>query len=322
MRLNVAKVLPDSLADLPATALADELGGPTLFDLRKGKHAPLFVSVLLHGNEVSGWDAVRGLLGDFCDVSALLFIANVDAAREGVRALPGQVDFNRVWEGGNTAEAAVAAELTAFVARANPYLAVDIHNNTGQNPPYSVICRADLRTLEFAGAFAQRVLLASQPGGFQTRRFTRFCTAVTVEVGTPDDPESTTRASEFLAKLLDNYPEPPAETWNPETLSLFETVARVTVTDATEIEPAMQRFNFRSAPAGTALTRSGPLSAQSADGMPIGSRYFTSDSNAAVLTRPTILAMYTRDLESARRDCLCYFLEPLETRPDASPSAA
>ena len=311
MRLNIANALPDSLADIPATALADELGGPTLFDLRRGNHPPLFVSVLLHGNEVSGWDAVRGLLDEFGQISTLLFLANLDAAREGVRALPGQVDFNRVWEGGDNSEAAVAAEVTARVSAANPYLAVDIHNNTGQNPPYSVICRTDRRTLEFAGAFAERALLASQPGGVQTRRFTRFCTAVTVEVGTPDDPDSTTRTTEFLAKLLASYPEAPSDTRRAEALKLFETVARVTVSDGTEIEPAMQRFNFRRAPAGTALTRRGPLNAQSADGTPIGGRYFTCDDGAAVLTRPTILAMYTRDLESARRDCLCYFLEPL-----------
>ena len=318
MPLRVATALPDSLADVPATALADELGGPTLFDLRRGNAAPLFVSVLLHGNEVSGWDSVRGLLEGFREISAWLFLANLDAARQGVRALPGQVDFNRVWEGGDTTEAAIAAQVTDRVAATKPYLAVDIHNNTGRNPPYSVICRTDRRTLGFAGAFAQRALLASQPGGFQTRRFTRFCTALTIEVGTPDDPQSVTRTTGFLAKLLANYPHAPPETRDPETLSLFETVARVTVADGAEIEPAVQRFNFRRAPAGTALTRRGAVSARSADGTSIGSRYFASHDGAAVLTRPTIVAMYTRDLESARRDCLCYFLEPLRTGPDAA----
>lgn len=314
MHLNVAAALPDSLADVPATALADELGGPTLFDLRKPKAPPLFVSVLLHGNEVSGWDAVRGLLYEFRSISSLLFLANLDAAREGVRALPNQEDFNRVWEGGDTGEAAVAAEVTARVADADPYVAVDIHNNTGRNPPYAVICRTDRKTLAFAGAFAERALLASQPGGFQTRRFTRFCTAVTIEVGTPDDPDSTTRAAQYVAELLASYPRPPAGTRAPEELLLFETVARVLVTESTEIEPEMQQFNFRRAPAGLGLTRRGPLVARSAGGDDISDEYFAPDNGMAVLTQPTFLAMYTRDLDSARRDCLCYFLDPLDPR--------
>ncbi len=312
MRLNISAALPDSLADVPATALADELGGPTLFDLRKPKAPPLFVSVLLHGNEVSGWDAVRGLLYELRNVSSLLFLANLDAAREGVRALPDQADFNRVWEGGDTREAAVAAEVTARVADAGPYVAVDIHNNTGRNPPYAVICRTDPKTLAFAGAFAERALLASQPGGFQTRRFTRFCTAVTIEVGTPDDPDSATRAADYVAELLAHYPRPPADARAPDELRLFETVARVLATESTEIEPAMQQFNFRCAPAGTGLTRNGPLVARSAHGDDISDEYFAPDNGMAVLTRPTFLAMYTRDLDSARRDCLCYFLEPMD----------
>ena len=311
MTLDIVNALPASLADVPATALAEELGNPTLFDLRKPDRRPLFVSVLAHGNEISGWDAVRSLIDEIRDASVMLFLGNIEAARHGVRALPGRVDFNRVWGGGDTPEASLAAEVTDYAAAAEPYLAVDIHNNTGVNPPYSVICRTDHRTLEFAGAFAERALLANQPDGFQTRRFAGFCTAITVEVGMPDDPVSTVRATRFLARLLANTPEPPDDAYRPESLALFKTVARVTVADCTVIEPETQRFNFRRAPVGTALTRSGALAARAADGGDIGSEYFTTDSGAAVLKRPTTIAMYTGDLESARRDCLCYFLEPI-----------
>ena len=208
--------------------------------------------------------------------------------------------------------AAVAAEVTARVASANPYLALDIHNNTGRNPTYSVICSADRNTLRFAGAFAKRALLASQPGGFQTRRFARFCTALTIEVGTPDDPISTTRTRDFLTRLLASFPKPPAAASEPGNLSLYETAARVTVTECTVIEPDIQRFNFRHAPTGTALTRHGSLNAHAADGVDVGDHYFAFEDGMAVLKRPTTLAMYTRDLESARRDCLCYFLEPID----------
>ena len=310
MELTVERDLPPVLADLPATALADQLGGPTLFDLRKPDQPPLFVSVLLHGNEVSGWDAVRALFAEITDASTLLFLGNLEAAAHGVRALPGRADFNRVWEQGESVEAAVAAEVTAYVKAANPRMALDIHNTTGENPPYAVISRLDPETLAFAGAFSTRALLATQPHGFQTRRFAQFCTAMTIEVGTPEDPSSTTRATGFLAALLaDNAPPNGARV--PESLSLYETAARVTLADGTVLDPDMQRFNFRTVPAGTALTRSGSLHATAADDRDLGPEYFGTNNGLAVLKRPTMLAMYTGEEEAARRDCLCYFLEPV-----------
>ena len=308
MELKLRTELPASLEDVPASALLDELGGPTLFDLRQPGRAPLFVSVLLHGNEDSGWNAVRRLRPRLAEASALVFVGNVEAARARRRSLPGRVDFNRVWEGGDTPEAAVAGEVADFAAAARPRLAVDVHNNTGENPPYAVLARTDPPTLALARAFSERAMLATQPRGFQTRRFARFCPAVTVEVGTVRDPASTERAADFLARLLDGAP--------PErdgaTLSLFVTAARVTLDPDAELEPEMQRYNFRPAPAGTALTRSGGLTAWADDGSDASGEFFTLQDGAAVLKRPTVLAMYTGDPESARLDCLCYFLEPIE----------
>lgn len=311
MKLSVERALPVSLAGLPATALVNELGGPTLFDLRKPNQPPLFVSVLLHGNETSGWDAVRALFAQVADASMLLFLGNLEAAARGVRALPGRADFNRVWGQGDSPEAGVAAEVTAYVEAARPRMALDIHNTTGENPPYSAICRSDPETLAFAGAFSTRALLATQPHGFQTRRFAQFCTAMTIEVGTPDDPTSTTRASAFLKILLANGAHPPTGGQFPASLSLFETVARVTLADGAVLDPDMQRFNFRTAPAGTALTRSGGLHATAADDSDLAGEYFGTNNGLAVLKRPTMLAMYTGEEEAARRDCLCYFLEPV-----------
>ncbi|WP_222706799.1 hypothetical protein, partial [Lacisediminihabitans profunda] len=75
-----------------------------------------------------------------------------------------------------------ADAVSAIVADAPPRLAVAIHNNTGRNPPYSVVARRDDATLAAARAFAERALFATQPSGFQTGRLARSCTAVTVEV--------------------------------------------------------------------------------------------------------------------------------------------
>jgi hypothetical protein len=60
--LNELEALPPGLLDLDATELHAALGGPTLIHLDGRRGPALFVSVLLHGNETTGWDAVRGLL--------------------------------------------------------------------------------------------------------------------------------------------------------------------------------------------------------------------------------------------------------------------
>ena len=309
--LRIMRTLPASITDLPATELAGALGGPALFDLRKRDRAPLFMSVLLHGNETSGWDAVRQLAANIAEASVMLFVGNVDAARIGARSMPQRPDFNRVWEGGDTPEAAVAAEVIAIVAAAQPFLAVDVHNNTGDNPPYAVVTQTDRQTLSVARAFAPRALLTAQPKGFLSRRFTDFCTAVTVEVGMPEDPASTGRASAFLNRLLSTGLAPQDD---PKDLALFESIARVLVTDSTVIDPALQRFNFCPAPAGTALIRSGRLLAEDAGGCDVSELFLELENGTAVLKQGIHIGMYTGDLESARQDCLCYLLQPFARR--------
>jgi predicted deacylase len=99
--------LPDGLLDCPATHLHDMLQEPTLVHLSGRRPQPLFVSVLQHGNEISGWDAVRRLLKgrylrDPLPRSLILFIANVRAASRRQRKLTDQPDFNRCWPGSDT----------------------------------------------------------------------------------------------------------------------------------------------------------------------------------------------------------------------------
>ena len=307
MRLRVANSLPAEVAALPAPALADALGGPTLFDMRKEGEAPLFLSVLLHGNEVSGWDAVRQMRRELLGASVLLFVGNVAAAKVGRRSVPGGVDFNRVWEGGDSPEAALADELVALVEDARPWLAVDVHNNTGRNPPYSVVFERDRKTLAAARAFSAQALLATQPKGVQTRRLSRSCTALTVEVGQSEDAASHCRAKQFLNRLLAERRVPACD---PTTLRLFETAARVTLAGDAAAIPQTQAYNFRSAPRGIALAEGGRLAAWAADGRRVDDDYLAVERGITRLKRPTVLGMYTADVEAARLDCLCYLLEP------------
>lgn len=99
--------LPPGLLECSADQLESVLGGPTLIHLKGRRASALFVSLLLHGNETTGWDAVTRLLRSY-DIgggvrslprSVSLFIGNVAAAAQGVRRLDGQPDYNRVWPG-------------------------------------------------------------------------------------------------------------------------------------------------------------------------------------------------------------------------------
>ena len=97
--------IPSGLLDLPATQLEAVLGGPTLIHLDGRRPEPLLVSVLMHGNETTGWEAVRRLLPHYLTGEAelpralSLFIGNVSAAAVGLRRLDGQPDYNRIWPG-------------------------------------------------------------------------------------------------------------------------------------------------------------------------------------------------------------------------------
>ena len=63
--------LPEGLLGLEAHQLTGALAGPTLIHLPGRREEPLFVSVLMHGNETVGWEAVRALLARYDGGGAL-----------------------------------------------------------------------------------------------------------------------------------------------------------------------------------------------------------------------------------------------------------
>jgi len=148
--------LPAGLLDAGPRELDTLLGGPTLIHLPGNREPPLFVSVLMHGNEPVGWEAVRSLLTSHLERSGTLrlprglslFIGNVSAAAAGVRHLPGQPDYNRIWPGSEsppTPEHAMMQEVVDLMRRRGVFASVDIHNNTGCNPHYGCVNLLDNR---------------------------------------------------------------------------------------------------------------------------------------------------------------------------------
>ena len=68
--LDVFDHIPDGLLKLESNQLFQLLKRPTLIHLEGDRQPPLFVSILLHGNETTSWLAMRELLRKYYTLSS------------------------------------------------------------------------------------------------------------------------------------------------------------------------------------------------------------------------------------------------------------
>jgi succinylglutamate desuccinylase len=327
--------LPDGLLDTETRDLARVLPGPTLFHLKGEREPALFVSVLMHGNETVGWEGLRALLKSYLarfgelrlPRSMSLFIGNVAAAAKGVRHLPTQPDYNRVWPGTelpHTLEHDLMQQVVDIMAERGAFASVDIHNNTGCNPHYGCVNVLDNRYLHLANLFSRTVVYFIRPKGVQSIAMARLCPAVTLECGKVGERHGTDHAREYLDACLhlSALPEHPVPAHD---IDLFHTVAQVTVPrevsfgfspgDADILfSPEIERFNFRELPRGTALGKARVndgfrLDVRDEEGRDVAERYFHLEDGEIRLKQPVMPSMLTRDEAVIRQDCLCYLME-------------
>lgn len=324
--------LPKGFLDAPAEEMEAVLGGPSLIHLPGLRDRPLFVSILLHGNETSGLAAMQEFLRTRLERplprALSLFIGNVAAARAGVRRLPGQPDYNRVWPGGgdsDSPEAQMLAHVVDQMRQRRVFASIDIHNNTGVNPHYSCISKLEGRHLYLASLFGPTVVHFSQPRGVQAAAFSELCPAVTIECGQPGDSYGIEHARELVGSVLhlSEIPDYPASE-----LGLFHTVASVKVpaeasfgfgTAAVDLQllDDLQQLNFRELPVGTIFAR---LPTQRAvnfivednQGRDVAAEFFELTDGELRTRRPVMPSMLTPDPQIIRQDCLCYLMERLQ----------
>ena len=332
--LHQREHLPDGFLRAGAFELHRLLPGPTLIHLPGRAPSALFVTILQHGNEDSGLRAVQRLLAEFhghdLPRPLSLFVANVEAAREGRRRLENQPDFNRCWPGTELppgVETETMAAVVAAVAHRAPLAAVDLHNTTGHNPLHAAVNVLDSRCLQLARRFTPTVVHFTRPRGALPAAFAGICPAAILECGRIGEAAGIDRAHAFLrgCLYLDAIPdEPPA----PDTIELFSSVALVQVpanirfrvgppVDAElGLEPELDRWNFRELPAGTVLGRvTGdywPVRALAPDGSEITAELFELEDGALRLRRALMPSLLTRDPQVIRQDCLCHLMERIE----------
>ncbi len=320
--------LPPGLLECEAQELEEALGWPTLIHLQGEREPALFVSVLLHGNEPSGWNGLRRLLSEHAELprSMSIFVGNVEAAGAGMRALPDQQDFNRIWRGADGVEGEMARGVANRLALRRFLAAVDLHNNTGHNPHYSVLSDLSEENLGLAYLFCDKAVLIEEPDTVITHLFAGQCPAVTLELGPVSDPECEIRAYDYLLRCL-RLDEIPAG--HPEDFSLYRSEARVHVPEGVIFHFAdeggaaplvltggVEGVNFHELPAGFRFGSSerrleDVLFVLDGDHQDVTERYFALSDGAIVLKRPVVPAMYTTDPYVVHQDCLCYLMQRL-----------
>lgn len=329
MQLTILQQLPDGILECSADQLHHYLPGPCLVNLQGQKDEVLFVSILLHGNEYTGWEAVKGLLKNYQDKllpkSLSLFIGNISAAAKAARVVDGQQDFNRVWKQPvSEGEYAFTGQLLSELRKIQPVMAIDIHNNTGLNPHYACVNKLDKDFLHLATLFSRTVVYFTSPDSVLSIALSAYCPSVTVECGKPDDHAGVEHALNLIHACLhlDHFPSHQVA---QQDIDVFHTVATVRVKKEIAIgfgdEQAELRFipdldtlNFNELDVGTLLAKTDrsaglPFEAYNEQGQEVSEQYFLNQ-DGQIVTRTAIMpSMLTLNREIIQQDCLCYLME-------------
>ncbi len=331
LELQQIEEYPQQLLKISCGELYTLFPEPTLLHLQGKNPETVFVSVLLHGNESTGFQVIQELLKKY-QHSTLprcisIYFGNTQAARFGKRLLDHQSDYNRVWPGTikpGAPEANVMQQIVDEMQNRNLFASIDIHNNTGLNPHYACINKLDNRFLRMAALFGHTVVYFLTPKGVQSMAFSQLCPAVTLECGKADSASGITHALEYVDAIL-HMQEISNDPVLAQDINLFHTVARVKVPqDVTFsfndkgadilLPHELDKMNFSEVAADTCFgilqnNNSIRLHAFNDDEEEVGNSLFHIDEQKIKLKKSMMPAMLTLDETIIRQDCLCYLME-------------
>ncbi len=329
IRLDRLDHIPTSLIGSEPEAILDSLPHPSVITLAGDRGPPLWLSLLLHGNETSSFHVLRMLAERYRDRppprDLSIFVGNVRATAAGKRFLPGQPDFNRIWSDGESPYHALVREVTEIAREQNPFASVDIHNNSGRNPHYGCVNALRPADLHLAAMFDQLGVYYRTPSSTQSIAFSAFCPAVTIECGKTGDHDGHMHALDFIDRVLDldRFPDTAP---TKDALKLYHTVGSMIVDPDASIafapdeadvvlDEGLEALNFVDLQAGAYLARAGsprsPIAVIDEQGHDLTDLFFDVDDGRISLKRPATPAMITRDLDIVKQDCLGYLMERL-----------
>ncbi len=321
------------------------LGGPSWIECPGPSSRPARVVVsLLHANELSGARAIHGWLrsGRPAAAPTFLVVASVGTYLTppcgSRRLLLGNPDANRCFRPpfvGSIAEN--ARELLRRLERLRPQALVDLHNNTGRNPPYGVGCGATAAHLGLTRLFADRFMDSDLRLGALFEATTAWFPTVTIECGKVGDPLADAVALAGLGRFL-SAGELDFESVDPQVqvlarptrvqlkpgLRLAFAPAADAAADLTLLA-GVDRYNFGRVDEATLLGWcSGPelpLVAIDAAGRDIAADLFHLEGGALWTSRSLVPIMMTQDPIVAAADCLFYAMLGVRGSPRDGSSA-
>ncbi len=223
---SVIQGRPDFLMGVSREEALRRLTGPTAIVLNYGQKKTRVVSVLVHGNEPSGFDGMLKWLRDQPTeqpTNVVFLVQNVLAAQATDKPFSlrykddTQADLNRQWAPFGTPR----ESLNAYVAAVYDFLNslenidgfLDLHNNSGQNPAYAIMSypNEEQRHLsdseDLANLLTDQYLTMVLTGGFDGG-VRHMAPALAVECGYLDSPESDRIALEIMRKFLERPTKP------------------------------------------------------------------------------------------------------------------
>lgn len=332
LELKQLESFPKELLDIRVEELHTIFPDPTLLHLQGMRPETVFISVLLHGNESTGFHVIQELLKKYEDTrlprSVSIFFGNTQAARQGLRFLETQHDYNRVWPGTDypdSKEAFVMREIVDEMKNRDMFASIDIHNNTGLNPHYACINKLDHSFLQLAALFGPTVVYFLTPKGVQSMAFSELCPSVTLECGKAKSKVGIQHALDYVDAVL-HMKSIPNHRLAPQDIHLFHTLARVKIPheftfsftdDQADIlfSNELEKMNFTEMSANTCFGKinnsAARLLAFNDDGKEIGKQIFHTFKDRIRLNHSMMPAMLTLDEKVIRQDCLCYLMERL-----------
>ncbi|NTV98695.1 MAG: succinylglutamate desuccinylase [Chlorobiaceae bacterium] len=328
--LSMMDGLPAGFEKIPVTELDTLFPGPSLIRIRGKKEPPLFISVLLHGNEISGFLALQEVLKPYACGKAqprrsiILFIGNVAASVKNKRRFAHEPDYNRIWNGGTLPEHLMARRVLELVKRDGVFACIDLHNNTGKNPHYGCINMVTPEFINLALLFSPTAVYFTEPHEVISKAFSGFCPSVTIECGLSGELQGVRHLVLFLERCigLDSVPCSQPE----EPFSLFHTTAKISVRENADIffgssPPScgitlvenLDSLNFLNLDPGSVLGYSScgntGLVVTNNRGRDVTGKYLLLEHCEIRTAKHFIPSMFTKDKTVIRQDCLGYIME-------------